>query len=142
MPTWDKMNPTQIPTLETIGSYVRNPLWEEVTNHLITTYQTNPSFEYSRCAWPGWNVKFKKSGKNLCTIYPFEGYLWILVVIGKKENPRFEEELPSMSPYLQNLYLETPEGMGQRWLKLELEDEDRLEDVRKCIAIRSGKTTP
>ena len=72
-------------------------------------------------------------------MYPFEGFLWVLVVIGKHEKDRFDEELPQMSEYLQNLAMDTPEGMGQKWLQIELEDEDRLEDVKRCIAIKRGK---
>lgn len=138
MTTWDKMDRSQVPTLDLIGAYVRNPVWDEISSHILNTYQTKPTFEYSGCAWPGWNVKFKKAGKNLCTIYPFEGYIWVLVVIGKNEKSRFEAELPLMSRYLQDLYEETPEGMGQRWLKIELEDEDGIGDVKRCIAIRRG----
>jgi AraC family transcriptional regulator len=139
MADWDKMNPSQIPTLELMGDYIRNPVWKMVTDYVIDTYETKPTFEFSRCAWPGWNVKFKKAGKNLCTMYPFEGFLWVLVVIGKHEKDRFDEELPQMSEYLQNLAMDTPEGMGQKWLQIELEDEDRLEDVKRCIAIKRGK---
>lgn len=139
MEVWDKMNKEHAPTMEDMETYVRNPLWAELCNFIIKTYQTKPTFEYSGCVWPGWNVKFKKAGKNLCTLYPHEGYFWVLVVIGQKEKLRFEEELPLMSDYLKELYEETPEGMGQRWLKIELEDEERMEDVKRCIAIRRGK---
>lgn len=138
MDLWNKMNKNQVPTLEDIEAYVRNPIWFELCSHIIEIYQTKPTFEYSRCAWPGWNVKFKKAGKNLCTLYPFEGFLWVLVVIGKNEKLMFEEKLSSMSDYLIGLYSETPDGNGQRWLKIELEDNERMEDVKKCIAIKRG----
>ena len=138
MTMWDKMDGTYIPNREDFSEYVRNPVWNELYDYITEIYQCKPVYEYSKCAWPGWNVKFKKAGKNLCTIYPFEGYLWVLVVIGQKEKERFEAELPVMSDYLQSLYYETQEGMGQRWLKIVLEDIDRMQDVKKCIAIRRG----
>ncbi|KAB2952754.1 DUF3788 family protein [Heliorestis acidaminivorans] len=32
-------------------------------------YQAKPHITYSKCsAQPGWNVKYKKSGKSLCTL--------------------------------------------------------------------------
>lgn len=138
MESWNKMNQHHVPTLADIDAYVRNPIWSELCNYIIETYQAKPTFEYSRCAWPGWNVKFKKAGKNLCTLYPFEGFLWVLVVIGKNEKQPFEEKLSLMSDYLIGLYNETPEGNGQRWLKIELEDNERIEDVKMCIAIKRG----
>ena len=50
-----------------------------------------PILSYSNCAmdkgiWKGWNVKYKKSGKALCTLYPKQGYFQALVVIGAKES--------------------------------------------------------
>ena len=138
MGTWDKMDRSCMPDVEDISGYVRNPVWDELLCHITETYDTRPVFEYSRCAWPGWNVKFKKAGKNLCTVYPFEGYVWVLVVIGQKEKERFEEELLTMSSYMQNLYQDTQEGMGQRWLKIELEDMDMMQDVTRSIAIKRG----
>ena len=63
------------------------------------------------------------------------------MVIGQKEKLRFEEQLSLMSDYLKELYDETPEGMGQRWLKIELEDEEQLEGVKRCIAIRQYEVT-
>ncbi|ENY8421311.1 DUF3788 family protein [Clostridioides difficile] len=30
---------------------------------------------FSSCSWEfGWNIKFKKPRKNLCTVYPKENY--------------------------------------------------------------------
>lgn len=46
--------------------------------------------DYSTCSFqPGWNVKYKKGGKSLCTLYPMDGYFIALVVVGPKE----EEEV-------------------------------------------------
>jgi len=138
MELWDKMDRSKKPDLEMVSEYVRNPVWDELSSYIMETYDVIPSFEYSGCSWPGWNAKFKKAGRSLCTIYPFEGYIWVLVVIGKREKERFEEEMPLMSEYLQTLYLETPEGMGQKWLQIELEDVGEIDDVKRCIAIRRG----
>ncbi|MGL6201285.1 MAG: DUF3788 domain-containing protein [Lachnospiraceae bacterium] len=139
MTGWDKMDRASKPDNDMMSGFVRNPVWEELTGYIAETYGVEPVFEYSRCTWPGWNAKFKKGGRSLCTIYPFEGYLWVLVVIGTKEKERFEEEMPLMSEYLQNLYLETSEGMGQKWLQIVLEDSEGMDDVKRCLAIRRGR---
>jgi len=138
MTVWDKMDRSLKPSFEMVTDFVKNPVWDELTGYIAAEYGVGPVFEYSGCVWPGWNAKFRKAGRSLCTIYPFEGYLWVLVVIGQKEKEQFETEMPLMSEYLQNLYLETEEGMGQRWLKIELEDMDGLDDVKRCLTIRRG----
>lgn len=136
---WDKLDKTEVPTWEDISSYVRNPLCDEFFNYLTEEYKVKPTFEFSRCSMPGWNVKFRKSGKNLCTIYPDEGFFTVLVVIGRNEKEEFEKTLFLFTPYMQDLYYSTREGMGQHWLFIVPEDRDVLEDIKGCIAIRRGR---
>ena len=41
---------------------------------------------------------------------------------------------------IQNIYKKTPEGNGQRWLMIDLEDNDiRYKDVKKIIEFRANK---
>ncbi len=142
---FDIIDGFQTPTLYDVSNYVHNPSWDKFCDYMINEYEIKPIFEYSKCSWaPGWNVKFKKSGKTLCTLYPKEGFFTVLVVIGENEKERFEELLPTLTTDLQDLYHNTKEGMGQRWLMIDLEDEDkRVEDVKNMIAIRrnTGRRT-
>jgi len=133
---WDKMDKTQIPTKEIIKLYTNNPLWDELCQHMESQYQSSPVFEYSGCSVPGWNVKYKKGGRSLCTLYPMENYFIALIVIGERERLETELALPLFTEYLQQLYQETKTGMGQKWLMISVTDSDILDDVKKCIAIR------
>ena len=126
------------PTLEDISEYVRTPAFVQFCYGIKSTYQCSERIEYSSCSWEkGWNVKFKKSGKTLCTLYPREGFFTVLVVVGKKEKPAVEEILPECTAELRLLYDHTQEGNGQRWLMIDLEDEGKLyRDVLRLIQIR------
>ena len=135
---WDKLNRGQTPDIKDITEYIKNPTWDVFYTYIINEYNIIPVFEYSRCSIPGWNVKFKKGGKSLCTVYPYEGFFTVLIVIGKNEKPRFEEAFAAFTPYLQDLYNTAKEGNGQRWLLIDIEDEAIFQDVKKCIAIRRG----
>lgn len=140
MNTWDKTNGTQKPDLETVSAYVKSPLFDCLCKHVETEYQSKPVLEYSRCSLQyGWNVKYKKAGRTLCTLYPMEGYYIALIVIGDREQTETELMLPFFTEYLQNLYHETKPGMGQRWLMIGVTDDAVLEDVKQCIAIRRGR---
>lgn len=140
MHTWDKTNGTLKPSLATISTYVKSPLFDSLCKHVETEYQSRPVLEYSRCSLQyGWNVKYKKAGRTLCTLYPMEGYYIALIIIGDREQTETESRLPFFTEYLQKLYHETKPGMGQRWLMISVTDEAVLEDVKKCIAIRRGE---
>lgn len=127
-----------MPTLEEISEYVRNPVFDKFYKDVCEKYRTNAKIEYSKCSWiRGWNIKFCKSGKSLCTIYPNENYFTVMVVVGNKEKDRIEKLLSECTKEIQDIYRNTHEGNGQRWLMIELEDDDKVyEDVLRFIEIR------
>ena len=59
-------------------------IFTDLDNYLRESYKINPKLAYSSCAmdnniWRGWNIKYKKSGKSLCTVYPQQGYFMVLI---------------------------------------------------------------
>lgn len=78
-------NRDYVPSLEEIEEYIHNSLFTELCNNIKLKYNCKEQIDFSFCSWEyGWNVKFKKSGKTLCTIYPRENYFTVLIVVGKK----------------------------------------------------------
>ncbi|MCI8358752.1 MAG: DUF3788 domain-containing protein [Lachnospiraceae bacterium] len=126
------------PTLKDIENYIQNPVFQKFCSEIKDRYQCKEKMEYSSCSWePGWNIKFRKAGKNLCTIYPRETFFTILLVVGAKEKEAVEAILPDCTDILQNIYQQTKEGNGQRWLMIDLQDRDSLfDDVFRLIDIR------
>lgn len=125
------------PTEKQISNFIANPLWSELNVFLSKSYEAEPKYSYSTCSGqPGWNVKYQKAGKSLCTLYPMEGFFIALVVIGAKEQMEAELLLPTFTPYVQNL-MESSEGMaGARWLMIHVTDEQTFDDVKRLIQIR------
>lgn len=134
----DLQDKSTCPTLEEIDGYVRNPVFTLFCSEIKDTYKCNEKIEYSSCSLEkGWNIKFKKAGKTLCTIYPRENYFTVMVVVGKKEKASVEEMLPKCTAELQSIYGQTKEGNGQRWLMIDLEDKESLYyDLLRLIQIR------
>lgn len=61
----------------------------------------------------------------------------MLVTIGRKEKAGAEALLPSCTSELQALYAQTREGNGQRWLMIDLKDNNGLySDVLSLIDLR------
>jgi hypothetical protein len=125
------------PTAEQISDYIANPLWENLNGFLKFSYQVEPTYAYSGCSGqPGWNVKYQKAGRSLCTLYPMPGFFIALVVIGNKEQTEAELLLPTFSEHVQDLYGTAASVMGGRWLMIHVTDEHVLEDVKRLIQIR------
>lgn len=99
-----------------------------------------PKMDYSKCSMQkGWNVKYKKGGRSIYTLYPMNGYFIVLIVIGAKEQFESEFAIESCSSYVRDIYNKTPFSCGGRWLMIEVKDMEVLEEVFKLIQIRTGK---
>ena len=131
----------QEPDEEDIRDFIGKavPLWNEMQTYLEDTYHVPPKQSYSKCsAQPGWNVKYQKSGKSLCTLYPMEGFFIALIVIGTKEEPEVDAAMTMghFTDELYELYQRTSFACGGRWLMIRVTNREVLEDVKRLISIR------
>jgi len=131
----------QEPSNRKIKEFVDTPLWDSLDHFLKQTYNVKPKFAYSNCSmekgmWKGWNVKYQKSGKSLCTLYPKKGYILALVPIGIRAMNEAELMMPLCTEYTQNLFKQTTSGHNGKSLAFELKNEDVLQDMKRLIELR------
>ncbi len=125
------------PTWEQITEYIGSPLWADFNERIQSAYQIKPCMEHSRCSMQaGWNIKYKKGGKSLCTLYPMQGYFIALVVVGSREFTEAEFLMPQCSDYVQTVFKNTKIGNGQKWLMLDVRDRGIMDDVFSLINLR------
>ena len=135
---WTELYPQTVPpTLEQIGDYADSPLWRELRAFLEETCGSAPQLAYSRCGLePGWNVKYKKGSRALCTVYLRSGYVTAMVSVGPRDEAAAERALLTCTEETRALYGRTaPSKMG-RWLMLDVTSPERLEDVKALLAVR------
>jgi len=142
---WNELfNNEHQPTDSQVKDYIDSPLWGSLDNHLKQTYNVKPKLSYSNCSmdkgmWKGWNVKYQKSGKSLCTLYPKQGYLLLLIPVGLNKMNDAELLMPLCTEYTQNLFNQAVVGHIGKMLAFEVKDENVLNDVKNLIAIRAKK---
>ncbi|NTU88584.1 MAG: DUF3788 domain-containing protein [Actinobacteria bacterium] len=125
------------PSETDIAGFIETPLWEELNSFLRDNYKISPTIAYSKCSGqPGWNVKYQKAGRSLCTLYPMSGYFIALVVIGNKEYDEAMLTIRSCTHYTQELFRNTPYSAGGKWLMINVTDKDILEDAKRLIQVR------
>lgn len=139
--SWNELYPKgTAPDLSDVSSYIGNPLWAELCAHLENTYGVSPKIEHSICSGAaGWNLKYKKSGRALCTLYPAQGYFTCMVSIGRKEATEAELLLGSCTEYIHQLYWKTKLFNGGRWLMIDITSPEILEDAKALMALRVKK---
>jgi len=131
----------QVPSENQIVEFVDTTLWVDLRNYLQQTYNVLPKMFYSCCSmdkgfWKGWNIKYKKNGKSLCTLYPKQGYFVALVPVGAKEAAETELLIPICDKYTQDLYSQTKSGTNGKSLALNVTSKNILRDVKELVALR------
>lgn len=131
------------PSKNQLDMFVGSPLWDELTQYLQQTYKVEPKLFYSHCSmdkdfWKGWNVKYKKSGKSLCTLYPKQGYFVAIVPVGTKEAVEVDLLILLCDKYTQDLYSKTKSGVNGKSLALDVTSKNILCDVKELVALRVG----
>jgi hypothetical protein len=137
----ERFKADHIPSNEDIREYLgeAKSIWDELTAYIEETYKVKPQIAYSKCsAQPGWNVKYKKSSKSLCTLYPMADYFIALVVIGPKEEEEVKIGMDAelFTTYLKELYDKTAYSAMGRWLMIDVKDKDVLNDIKHLLTIR------
>lgn len=133
------------PSDEQIAEYIATPLWSELADYLQQTYKIKPKTEYSACSmdggsWKGWNVKYKKSGKSLCTLYPKPGYFLSLITVSEKDVTEADLLISLSCDYIKSLYNRTQFGKNYgKMLGIEVTSEEILCDMKELIALRAGR---
>lgn len=125
------------PEPKDIDKWVDSPLYVRLQAWLAETYGLQPAIEFSRCSMDkGWNVKYKKGSRALCTLYPRVGHVTCMVSMGGKQLPDVEALLPTFSPEFQALYEKTALFNGGKWLLLDLKEPAHLEDVERLMLMK------
>jgi hypothetical protein len=109
--------------------------WADIVSFLRTHYDFSPELDYGGIKY-GWSVRYRKSGKSLCTLYPGEGAFTILIVLGKKEVEQFEEHIDEFSPKLVELFDSAKQFHDGRWLWIRILDTPDTEDVKRLLVIK------
>jgi hypothetical protein len=114
--------------------------WREMICFLEGEFKAKPQIAYSVCSGkPGWNVKYKKSGKALCTLYPEKDGFVALVVLGQGDRAAFDLNRREYCSYITGLYDKATLFNGTKWLMINVTDERIFEDVKMLIEMKVKK---
>lgn len=126
--------------MEYMNEYTRDN-WIKLFKFLDGNYKVNTVISYSKCsAMPGWNVKYKKGGKSLCTVYPDKEYFTVLLVLKETEISKIMEQQNTYSEYFIDIMKKSGALNGCKWLMIGVDDESVLEDIQRAVLLKNSKT--
>ncbi|HYG58816.1 MAG TPA: DUF3788 domain-containing protein [Symbiobacteriaceae bacterium] len=132
--------PEPAPTFDEIAGSIAGParqVWEGLTAYMEQTYGARPKIEYSICAGkPGWNVKYQKSGKSLCTLYPEPASFTVLVVIGRPVIAQVGAMLHEFTAPVADVYRRCTLYNGTYWLMIPVAEPAAADDVKRLLHLK------
>ena len=81
-------------------------------------------------------LRYRKSGKSLCTFYEKEDGFTLLIVLGAKERAKFEAAQNDYSSAVVQHYLAADTFHDGKWIGFPVNDDTHLEDFKKLLAIK------
>ena len=81
-------------------------------------------------------LRYRKSGKSLCTFYEQEEGFTLLIILGAKERAGFEAAQVDYSPDITERYLAADTFHDGKWIWFPINDDRYLDDFKRLLAIK------
>lgn len=81
-------------------------------------------------------LKYRKSGKTFCALYPREKGMRVLIILGKNEREKFETLRKDFSEYINNFYDNTRQYHDGKWLYLDIINNTVIADIERLLFIK------
>lgn len=131
---------SHMPTYDEIDQYINLPareLWRQFNNFIRERYNASPKIMYSKCSGkPGWNVKYQKSGKSLCTLYPDKDDFIALIVVTMDLLPVIEALYEELTEEIKVTIKKANPFNGTLWLMLKADSEPALRDIKQLLLLK------
>jgi hypothetical protein len=125
--------PTEHEILKTIGT--QSIFWKSLCDYLKNHYTFTPEMNF----WGkkhGWNIRYRKSGKTLCALFPETNNFSVLIVLGRKEVEKTENSISQLNSRVRKIFEKTDQLHDGRWLWIRILDETDLEAVKSLIGFK------
>jgi hypothetical protein len=109
--------------------------WRDVITFVEAHYDFAPEVDWGGRQY-GWSIRYRKSGKPLCTLYPERDAFTMLVVLGKKEVEQFEEHRAEYSTKIAELFTSARQFHDGRWLWIRVLDGSDAENAKRLLAMK------
>jgi hypothetical protein len=130
------LNKDQDPSEEEILTTIGNTdLWLELKNYIDQSYDFIPEKVFYGKKY-GWTIRYRKSGKTLCSLFPEHGAFTTLVVLGTKEGEKSSQILDDLTPSTRQLLGSTNQMHDGKWLWIRVLKPDHVEDIKHLLALK------
>ncbi len=127
-----------IPNAEQMTSLVGESLyviWNKLCALIDENYDMNCLWDKGGKAWT-YEYKYRRGGKTLCALYARENCVGFMIILGKDERLKFEEDKENYSKEVQRIYDETQTYHDGKWMMFEPIDTSLFDDFIRLLMIK------
>lgn len=111
----------------------KQPLWEKLTQFISNNYPIPGEWNFGGKKY-GWNLRYRKSGKALVSLFPQQDSFVANIVLGKDQ---VEQALRlEFVSNVGKLLKETPQLHDGRWLFIPVTTEEEIEDIQQLLQVK------
>ncbi len=127
-----------IPNTEQMTALVGKSLydiWIKLCDLIEEKYDMDRLWDKGGKAWT-YEYKYRRGGKTLCALYAREKCVGFMVILGKDERLKFEEDRENYSKDAQKIYDETQTYHDGKWMMFEPTDTSLFDDFIRLLGIK------
>ena len=130
--------PAMIPNEEEMTALVGAPLydvWNRLCALIEERYDMDRLWGKGGKAWR-YEYKYRRGGKTLCALYARENRVGFMVILGRDERSKFEENRENYTAEVQKIYDEAQTYHDGKWLMFEPVDTSLFDDFMGLLDIK------
>lgn len=110
-------------------------IWESLAESIDRLYEMDKYWNKGFGDWV-YEYKYRRGGKTLCTFYAKQDVANLLVILGKMEREKFEQQRGSFSERFLALYDSTKIYYDGKWLWIPIDEKLETEDILRLLIIK------
>ena len=129
---------TCIPDAEQMTTLLGKPLyeiWKQLCAFIDEKYDMERLWSKVGKAWT-YEYKYRRGGKTLCALYARENCIGFMIIFGKEERFKFEQDRENYAAEVQRIYEEAQTYHDGKWMMFEPTDASLFEDFSKLLRIK------
>ncbi len=110
-------------------------IWTKLCDLIDENYDMDRLWNKGGKAWT-YEYKYRRGGKTLCALYARENCIGFMIILGKDERLKFENEKENYSVEVQRIYDEAQTYHDGKWIMFEPLDTSMFDDFIKLLKIK------
>jgi len=113
-------------------------LWLDIRKYIEQAYNSPPEWIYFTKKY-GWSIRYRKSKKTLCYLFPENTSFSMLIVLGSKEAEQVNSIKDSLSESVKQVFESTEQVHDGKWMWIRVKN---IHDVLSIKSLLTAKKRP